>query len=71
MSELGFKHRFITSPVHKPIAKEQDTDHSIAVAGAGGAEIKEFNQRPLTLLLLHGTGGNEEDLIPVGQKISP
>ena len=71
MSELGFKHRFITSPIHKPIAKEQDIDHSIAGAGAGGAEIKESNQRPLTLLLLHGTGGNEEDLIPVGQKISP
>jgi len=26
---------------------------------------------PITLLLLHGTGGNEEDLIPVGQALLP
>ena len=26
---------------------------------------------PFTLLLLHGTGGNEEDLIPIGRTIGP
>jgi len=26
---------------------------------------------PTTLLLLHGTGGNEEDMIPLGQQIDP
>jgi predicted esterase len=26
---------------------------------------------PTTLLLLHGTGGNEEDVIPLGQQIDP
>src|SRR3989442_15283751 len=27
--------------------------------------------RPTTVLLLHGTGGNEEDMIPLGQQIAP
>ncbi len=26
---------------------------------------------PVTLLLLHGTGGNEDDMIPVGRELSP
>ncbi len=29
------------------------------------------NEVGLTLLLLHGTGGDEKDLIPIGQKIAP
>ena len=27
--------------------------------------------RPTTILLLHGTGGNEEDMIPLAQQIAP
>lgn len=64
MSELGFNHRFIISPALKPITKKPNVNQSVA-------EINELNQEPLTLLLLRGRGGNEEDLIPIGQKISP
>lgn len=33
-------------------------------------ESKERKKPTMTLLLLHGTGGNEDDLIPVGQMLS-
>jgi phospholipase/carboxylesterase/glyoxalase family protein len=43
MTDLGFVHRYVPSPVGSP----------------------------LTLLLLHGTGGNEGDLIQLGHELSP
>lgn len=54
---LGFIHRFI--PSNKKEAR----------AGEGG---RAKGKTPhVTLLLLHGTGGNEEDLIPLGHEIAP
>lgn len=59
MVYLNFKHRFIPSPL-----KQHSTDNSNQKQ-----RIQDDNQS-LTLLLLHGTGGNEDDLIPVGQMLS-
>ena len=63
MSDLDFRHRFIASPIQKPVTDKQYKDQ------LGG--IIDHKQRPETLLLLHGTGGNENDLIPIGLEISP
>jgi predicted esterase len=59
---LGFIHRFI--PPNKKGAR------------AGGGEVgrggRAKGKTPhVTLLLLHGTGGNEEDLITLGHEIDP
>lgn len=64
MSELAFIHRFIASPTNEPNTNKND---KVRLEG----EIKDHITEPLTLLLLHGTGGNEEDLIPIGQRICP
>ncbi|WP_458746386.1 alpha/beta hydrolase [Candidatus Nitrosocosmicus sp. T] len=56
MSQLGFIHRYIVSPRIKSIKNDKDDSDKPS---------------SLTLLLLHGTGGNEDDLIQVGQMISP
>jgi len=63
MNELDFIHRFIASPTEKPNTNKNDKDRL-------EREIKDHITEPLTLLLLHGTGGNEEDLISIGQRIS-
>ena len=56
-TQLGFIHRFI--PPNK-------------ISGARtrekGTKEKTFFT---TILLLHGTGGNEEDMIPLGQQLAP
>jgi phospholipase/carboxylesterase len=62
MTQLNFKHRFISSPS----LKQHITNRS---------EYKQQrtkdNNESLTFLLLHGTGGDEDDLIPIGQMLSP
>src|SRR2546425_12133933 len=55
--QLGFIHRFI--PSNK-------------ISGARTREQAAKGKTVFTtLLLLHGTGGNEEDMIPLGQQIAP
>ena len=55
--QLGFIHRFI--PSNK-------------ISGARTREEAAKGKTVFTtLLLLHGTGGNEEDMIPLGQQIAP
>jgi phospholipase/carboxylesterase len=54
---LNFIHRFMPS-----------TTSSEKEYGGDENKIKSF---PPTLLLLHGTGGNERDLIPLGRRIYP
>ena len=61
MAQLNFKHRFVPSPY----LKQQHTTSNLNQK----QKIKDNNDS-LTLLLLHGTGGNEDDLIPVGQMLS-
>ena len=63
MKQPDFKYRFIPSPSQQ---QKHDTDNSYQAFGS-----KENRSDTLTLLLLHGTGGNEDDLIQVGQMISP
>jgi phospholipase/carboxylesterase len=56
-TQLGFIHRFIPpNKVSGSRTREQGTN-----------EKKIFT----TLLLLHGTGGSEEDMLPIGQQIAP
>ena len=61
MKEINFKYRFVPSPSQQHVADNSDT--------ANGS--KDNQSDILTLVLLHGTGGNEDDLIQVGQMISP
>ena len=61
MSKPDFKYRFIPSP-----SQQHDTGNSDQAYGP-----KDDQSETLTLLLLHGTGGNEDDLIQVGQMILP
>lgn len=59
MNQLGFNHHFIPSP-----------SNAVSVDETQKETAKDNKSKSLTLLLLHGTGGNEDDLIPVGQMLS-
>ena len=54
-NDFGFNHIFINSFSNGSNNKKYDDDRN----------------KKLTLVLLHGTGGNEEDLIFLGKKIEP
>jgi predicted esterase len=60
---LGFTHRFI----HPSNKKEASAGRE----GGGGGREGKGKTPSITLLLLHGTGGKEDDLIPLGYKIAP
>jgi phospholipase/carboxylesterase len=62
MKQPDFRYRFIPSPSQQ----QQGADNSNQAY-----RPKDNHSDTLTLLLLHGTGGNEDDLIQVGQMISP
>src|SRR6185437_4156946 len=59
MKYLDFKHHFIPSSFQQ--TNPDDIQKQIA---------KDNRSESWTLLLLHGTGGNEDDLIPIGQMLS-
>jgi len=61
MAQLNFKHRFVPSPY----LKQEHTTRNFNQK----QNIKDNNDS-LTFILLHGTGGNEDDLIPVGQMLT-
>ncbi|HEX6646661.1 MAG TPA: alpha/beta hydrolase [Nitrososphaeraceae archaeon] len=48
-------------------------NHIFINSSPNGSNNKEYDEgsKKLTLVLLHGTGGNEEDLIFLGKKIEP
>lgn len=54
----------MSTPSSSP-APSLDFTHRFVPAAGGGVAVAP------TLLLLHGTGGNESDLIPLGQSLAP
>src|SRR6478672_13079678 len=66
MTQLNFKHRFIPSSSSSSSLKQQHTTSNL---NQKQKRTKDDNES-LTLLLLHGTGGDENDLIAIGQMLS-
>src|SRR6478736_3636430 len=62
MEQLDFKHRFIPSPSLQ--------QHFTKGSNHKEQKTNRDNTETLTLLLLHGTGGDENDLIAIGQMLS-
>jgi phospholipase/carboxylesterase len=56
-TQLGFIHRFL--PPNK-VSGSRTREH-----------VTRGKQVSTTLLLLHGTGGSEEDMLPLGQQVAP
>src|ERR671921_2570258 len=58
-NDFGFHHIFINNPSN---SKDSNNNYS---------NDDLTNTKKLTLVLLHGTGGNEEDLIFMGKELEP
>ena len=63
MVHLDFKHRFIPSSSSSSLYQQSNNNFKQK------QRVREYKETPLTLLLLHSTGGND-DLIPIGQMLS-
>jgi phospholipase/carboxylesterase len=58
-TDFGFAHIFIKNPFNSKSSNNNDSNNDLTTT------------KKLTLVLLHGTGGNEEDLIFLGKEIDP
>jgi phospholipase/carboxylesterase len=58
-TEFGFHHIFINNPSNSIDSNNNHSNNDLT------------NTKKLTLVLLHGTGGNEEDLIFLGKELEP
>src|SRR5215211_5010704 len=58
-TDFGFAHIFINNPSNSKGSNSNYSNNDLT------------NIKKLTLVLLHGTGGNEEDLIFLGKEIDP
>jgi predicted esterase len=58
-NDFGFHHIFINNPSNSNDSNNNYSNNDLT------------NTKKLTLVLLHGTGGNEEDLILLGKELEP